>query len=620
MTGSKITAWASRTRRWLGVSVLALLCCVLAFLQYNWTGQVSRAEKERLAEGLEASLLQLSQEFNLELARTAFALEPSESRIEEIGREMAYAERYRQWTESSRHRELLRGVALSVPQEDGTLVFGLLNFDTGVFEAVEWPESWQPLRRLMLLRLRPGPPGGGMPRMEMPRTDATTLIEIPRFRRRERPPSPPQPPPGGAPGMRLFGRESEWLILDIDPGYAGQRLLPELLQRYLGSAATDYRAVLRMRANPETVIARWPSGDAQAAGDERMDARVTLFEIRYENMFRRGFGPGPPVPGRGEPERPAPGGARGGGEPAMDSGRGRWELAVRHRMGSLDAVVQRARIANLAISAGILVLILTTIGVMLRVSQRAQRLAELQMEFVAGVSHELRTPLTVIRTAAYNLRGKLSNNPTAVERYGTLIEQESEKLTAIVEQVLRFSSAQAGQVIRDRKPVELEPVVEKSIRATLAGAEASGCTVHVDVEPALPLVMGDAQALQQAVQNLLNNAVKYGIEGGNWIGVSVRQLAEAGKEACIEIRVADKGPGIPADEVSHLFEPFFRGRRALQDQVHGTGLGLNLVKKIVEAHDGTLTVHSEIMKGTEFVIRIPIAPAEYQDEFAHTAG
>ena len=87
----------------------------------------------------------------------------------------------------------------------------------------------------------------------------------------------------------------------------------------------------------------------------------------------------------------------------------------------------------------------------------------------------------------------------------------------------------------------------------------------------------------------------------------------------MEIRVADRGPGIPLDEQAHIFDPFFRGRRAVQDQVHGTGLGLNLVKKIVEAHGGTIHVHSEPMKGAEFVVRIPAAPPELQDEFAHTA-
>jgi signal transduction histidine kinase len=126
-------------------------------------------------------------------------------------------------------------------------------------------------------------------------------------------------------------------------------------------------------------------------------------------------------------------------------------------------------------------------------------------------------------------------------------------------------------------------------------------------------------AMKHALQNLLDNAVKYGIEGSNWIGVFASSVVDRNGPA-VEVRVADRGPGIPLDEQDHIFDPFFRGSRAVQDQVHGTGLGLNLVKKIVEAHGGTIRVKSEQMKGTEFVMRIPAAPAELRDEFAHSIG
>jgi signal transduction histidine kinase len=143
--------------------------------------------------------------------------------------------------------------------------------------------------------------------------------------------------------------------------------------------------------------------------------------------------------------------------------------------------------------------------------------------------------------------------------------------------------------------------------------------VNKQLEAGLPLVLADEIALKHALQNLVDNAVKYGTEGSNWIGISAAAVTDE-TGAAVEIRVADRGPGIPLDEQPHIFDPFFRGRRAVQDQVHGTGLGLNLVKKIVEAHGGTIRVHSEPMKGTEFVVRIPAAPPELQDEFAHTAG
>ena len=115
-----------------------------------------------------------------------------------------------------------------------------------------------------------------------------------------------------------------------------------------------------------------------------------------------------------------------------DSGRGRWVLSVWLRNGSLEAIVAKTRRRDLAISGGVLLLMLATGAALAQFSRRAQQLAQVEMEFVAGVSHELRTPLTVIRTAAFNLRGKVASNPTQVERYGALIQQESERLGAIV--------------------------------------------------------------------------------------------------------------------------------------------------------------------------------------------
>ena len=219
------------------------------------------------------------------------------------------------------------------------------------------------------------------------------------------------------------------------------------------------------------------------------------------------------------------------------------------------------------------------------------------MEFVTGVSHELRTPLTVIRTAAFNLRGRLSGDPGQVERYGSLIQQESEKLTAIVEQVLQFARAKTGRVIQEREPISVERLIEDSFQTW----ENSPYRVDMQIEPGLPMINGDAIALRRALRNLIDNALKY---GGDWVGVFARAVAGP-RGTAVELRIADRGPGIPADEQKHIFDAFFRGRKSLRDQIHGTGLGLNLVKKIIEAHGGTVEVQSEPGAGSSFILRIP---------------
>jgi signal transduction histidine kinase len=114
--------------------------------------------------------------------------------------------------------------------------------------------------------------------------------------------------------------------------------------------------------------------------------------------------------------------------------------------------------------------------------------------------------------------------------------------------------------------------------------------------------------MQHALQNLFENAMKYGAPGGDWIGISATP-SKNGRPAAVEIRVADRGPGIPAEEREYIFDPFFRGQRPLKDQIHGTGLGLNLVKRIIEAHGGTVAVRDKSGPGAEFIVRLPVAPS-----------
>jgi signal transduction histidine kinase len=299
-------------------------------------------------------------------------------------------------------------------------------------------------------------------------------------------------------------------------------------------------------------------------------------------------------------------------------GRGRWLLSVRHRAGSLEAVVGQARRRNMAVMAAVLMLMLAAAGALVRFTRRAQRLAELQMEFVAGVSHELRTPLSVIRTAAHNLGGGLISSGKQVQRYGALIEQESERLTGIVEQVLLFSNAKAGRTISAREVVGIDLIVEDALDACARIVQESRCTVEKHIDADLAPVFGDPTALRHALQNLISNAAKYGSEG-EWIGVTATSSNKE-NDGMVEIRVADRGPGIPKEELSHIFDTFYRGKRAVEDQIHGTGLGLSLVKRIIEAHAGTVTAESELGKGTEFVVRIPAAPADQIDEFADSVN
>ena len=564
---------------------------------------MSLAERERLRSSLQASLNRLSLGFNSQLTAACAALAPRNLPPGEEVSEEYLAALYREWKETSQHTGLFRRIAL-VHSEGARITLRGLDLAAGMFKAAEWPPEWGSLRSRLEARAArepwQGPPGP-------PEGDEGLLIEMPLFRRPPGGMFGPRmggPGPGDAPSPRPEWREPGRLILEVNLDYVRDVVLPELLQRHLGASGTmDYQVEVTTRGRSPSIVYRAETAQKGHLGSTA-DASVTLFNLEFDQFFRR----------------MGPGGFRDGPRPSGTAGDwGRWQLFVRHRSGSLDTVVAWARWRNLSVTAGIFLLMLVTLAALMVFTRRSQRLAELQMNFVAGVSHELRTPLTVIRTAAHNLRGKLAYNPSQVERYGALIQQESERLTSLVEQILLFASSKAGRVARVTEPVSVEAVIEESLESSRNVIESARCVVEKKIEPGLPLILGDPVALRHALQNLLSNAAKYGAQDGNWIGVSAARSPGSGP-ASIEIHVADRGSGIPADERNLIFDPFFRGKRALQDQIHGTGLGLSLVKSIIEAHGGSIRVDNEREKGTEFVVRIPIAPPEQQDEFTNTSG
>lgn len=591
---------------WLFAFSIVALCLVLGVLQYSWISEVSIAERERMQASLRGNLQRLSREFNTEIVSTVSGLRPEGPTPDDAAdRQAEYLARYERWKETSAHTRLVKRMALAIPNRSKEIDLLMLDPSGPAFHSAPWPAEWAQKHEQLLARIN-GEGGGRGPFFP----GESMVVELPRFRQ-----MPMGPPAAEAPRRPM---ESEWLIVEIDSDYIRTTMLPELLKRHLGG--TEYDAAVTWARDPAKLIYQ---SQPKFSG-EPADATVRLFDLQAETFFRRNGGPrrmgmgGPPMggpmgPPMGGPMGPPPGGGGPGGPP-MPMERGLWTLSVRHHAGSLEVLVQRGRWRNIGILAGLLVLMLAALGALIRLTQREQRLARLQMDFVAGVSHELRTPLSVIRTAAHNLQGGLVSHPNQIRRYGALIRDESERLTGIVEQVLRFAGAQAGRVIQAREPVRVEVLVDEALSATARVTEEAGCLVERDIAPDLPLVNADPVALKHAIINLIANAAKYGFSGG-WIGLTARP-APGG----VEISVKDRGPGIAEKDQPYIFDAFYRGKKAIEDQVHGTGLGLNLVKRIAEAHDGTVTVKSEAGAGTEFILRIPAAPARapQEDEFADT--
>lgn len=575
---------------WLSMAALFGLCGVLGFLQYRWIDAVSVAARDRLRGALQAGLNHLSRDLDSEISAACRAVLPASPDSGGAAAEAELASRYDRWKRISRHQGLFRRIAIALP-EDGGVRLRVFDPQTGSFHAAAWPEEWSGIHERLETRLSPEPWRGLNPPAPAARED-TLVFDLRQFGMAGMGP-PPRP---------FAPRRAGWALFDLNLQYVANAMLPELIQQDLGSGGSlDYQVVVLTRGNPPSVVYQSDPGSTAPVA-AAADASIGLLEPRFDRIGPRA---GLPAPPDREP----------GGGPAPDMGR--WQMFVRNRAGSLEAVVAQARRRNLAVTGGVLLLMVVSAASLIRSTRRAQRLAGLQMDFVAGVSHELRTPLTVIHTAAYNLQGRLAAHPAQVERYGALIQQESGRLKELVEQVLRFAGANAGRVIREKEPLSVESLIADSVESSHIVIEASKCAVEQNIEPGLPLVAGDPIALQQAMRNLLSNAAKYGSEGSHWIGIFASRTRHKDLDA-VEIRVADRGMGIPEEEQEHIFDPFFRGKRPVQDQIHGTGLGLSLVKKIVEAHGGSITVRSEPSRGTEFVIRIPAAPPQLQDEFANS--
>jgi signal transduction histidine kinase len=567
---------------WLFVGTLLALCGVLGVLQYHWIGEVTVAARDRLRGTLQASLVRTSADFNSEMVTACAAILPSGPADDARGLEQMVAAQYLESRKNPRHARMFRGIAMAVPLAHAVQL-QTLDLESGAFRPSAWPDEWAPIaRRTEAARVwleggPPPPPGDAGAQVGA----ESTVFEFTIFGTRAL--------PGAALPMRR--PQIAWVIFDLNPDYVRESMLPEILQRHLGTGGSlDYNVEVVSKANPAAVIYRSDPGQKLNLA-VNADASVSLLDPPFVQLVWRGTHGGGPTPPHG---------------PAPDAGR--WQMYVRHRAGSLEAVVSQARIRSLAVTAGVLALMMLTVAALIRYTRRAQKLAEQQMDFVAGVSHELRTPLTTIYTAGYNLQGKVAANPVQVERYGVLIQQESGRLKQLVEQILRFATANAGRVIQEREPLSVESIIDETVESARPLIDQARCVIEKNVDPGLPQILGDPLALRHALGNLISNAAKYGSDGANWIGISASRAG--GKEpAAIEIRVADRGPGIPPDEQVQIFDPFFRGARATQDQVHGTGLGLSLAKKIVEAHGGSIRVKSEPMKGAEFILRIPVAPA-----------
>lgn len=615
--------------RWLAATV-AILLPTLAWLQYDWVNQLATADRERRERTLRAAGAQFTAAVDAEISRLGGGLQLDGAMVERRDWD-AYALRY--------DAAIDGGTSVLEPQvwfaeideaaktPEARIALRHWNPASRAFEPVDWPSDLQTLRTQLLAV----PPHDAHGERRGPREvfaavngvgDEHTLV-MPILRV-QTPREPGQTADRFVTDVRMRG----YTIVRLDVDALARERLPQLAAEHFPEAA-EYRVAVVANADNRVLFESSPGAAADTASDP--DLSTTFLQPRLGPMmiFARVGAPGGsggPPPAEPRLDRLPPPDLDGA--PADRSivsmvevrerdgqrtvrtralqgrGRGHWTLRVKHAAGSLEAAVAASRRRNLMVSGGTLALLGVVVGLIAVSARRAQGLARQHMEFVAAVSHELRTPVAVINSAAGNLAEGIVAEPGRVKKYGETIQGEARRLGETVERVLQLAGLGSGRPL-PMAPLAVQALVHDAVGRLSPEATRAGIDVQVQVAADLPAIVGDAGMLLSAVQNLVGNAIKYA-GSDRWVRVSA--AAVGGSRPEVRIAVEDHGAGLSADERRKVFEPFYRGRDAVANQVQGSGLGLSLVQRIADAHGGRVDLVSEPGRGSTFTICLPAAP------------
>ncbi len=561
----------------ISLAALASAVVLLGTLQHRWIREVADAERQRMRAGIEFAAQHYREDFDRDLTGLFFtfqiaAPEATPDRL---------LHRYDEWVASSRDPRIVKAIYF-VPNDFERIQ--LIDPATRKARPVPWPASLASIRPMIAAELAGGPPVRpinpramaliipcGIPRMIVERhhqemAAMTGLQEKVMMMH-------PMP-------------SSAFTVIELDRDYIARVLLPDLTHRYFDTPdGRQYEAAV---VAPDSGEVLYRSDDG--AAPFRADLEIPIFNV----LGRRVREEMPLMMHVEPPTAPAA-----------------WRLMVRYHAGSLEDIVSATRHRNLMLTGGILAVLAGTMLALLAMLRGAERLRLQQLEFVAGVTHELNTPVAALISAGQNLADGIITEPSHVAQYGAAIVKESRRLTEMIGQVLAYGGMQARRRL-PHAPVEIGAAIDEAVSACRWMADELGVVIEVSSDRNLPMVDGEAASLARAVQNLIANAIRHGA-AGKW--VAIRASAD---DCSVVISVEDHGPGIAARDLPRLFEPFYRGRGA--DRVRGSGLGLTIVKQIVLAHGGSITVDKRREGGALFTLRLPARTAAVPaPEIAHRA-
>lgn len=632
------TSFSPKSSLFWTVLVSATALCVVALLQYRWTNQVSEVSAVRIGADLQSRMMDWHLDLYQEFAGICVALQVGPDSGAQDGWN-AYAQRYSEWHRTSAAANLVKDVYLSESSQPTKPRFLRMIPETSRIEIQAPPAELEPLlARLQahssslaaaLGAWRGGPSGGsgsarqlGTPNIS--RSDTMTgwqfdskvpAIVHPIFHHQN-----PYENPRFSDLFALYRQERsqgihdavDWIIVVLDRDNIESQALPALANRHFREQGVLAYKIAVTSSREERVLYSSDS-DFPGPGPAQADAIMNIFGPPPESTEGHFW----QAVQRGESLRLEDWRSFAGPVwfPVIedDPGSAPWVLAVRRRGDPLEVILARTRRRNLAVSGGVFFLLALSMSLVLIASHRAQRLAQLQMDFVAAVSHELRTPLTVICSAAENIVDGLVDSKQQLTRYGSVIRNQGRQLAGLVDQVLLFASTQEGKNRYQLRPLDVAEILKVVLGNTSALADRSGVTIRQEISTDLPQVMGDLPAVSQCLQNLIVNAIKYSGDS-RWIGIRA-WWEDSGGRAEVRISVQDKGIGISSADLPHIFDPFYRSPEVEAAQIHGTGLGLTLARRIAEAMGGRLTVISKAGAGSVFTLHlVPAAGRDVSSE------
>jgi signal transduction histidine kinase len=593
----RLDSFAGGTNRlaWTAGSVLVVLLVALAALQLRWLHEVADADRQRLEAGVETALAAFTAELDREVSRALLSFHDPAG--PPVGVEDVAALRER-WQRTAPYPGLV-GDLLRVRHEDGVLRVERLAQDgrwqevavASVPAALRAPPA--PARRSIPAPHEAEPRGGGTRRWLARRDPEAGLAVL-------RPDLPGLVLPLGEAGDAS-------LAVVFDRAFLAGDLLPALSRRYLEPLlGPELEMRVTTRRDGQLVYATAP-GLAGA-----FEWEMPAFDVLPPDELRRLVFADPALEGElrrrlGRAAGEVESHARARHEHRLRAAwpwrqRAGWVVELRPAAGSLDAALARAHAGNAALALGILLLLALAAAALALSARRAQALARRQLEFTAAVSHELRTPLAAIRSLAENLADGVVRDPESTRHYGAQIAGQGARLTAMVEQVLALAADPRHRQAPRRLPVDPAALIREVVEEAVTGAPEA--EVETDVEP-LPPVIGDPSGLRHALGNLLGNALRHGGRPP-WAAVRARHDAARGE---VRIAVSDRGPGVPEPDRERLFEPFFRGARAREEQVPGSGLGLHLARRAAAEHAGRIELESSPGAGSTFTLVLPTGEA-----------